>query len=290
MPIKPPLRMKLAPLLETLLGTLSLPQELLSQKMLKLIHIQDMLNICNLLLRLLQLEKVLLEKDSLVLLTSKFHLLPTPALMQIRLLLKMKHAPLMETQPGTLSLLLELLSQLMQWLNHTQDMLNISKLISIVDHPILAIHYMFQQMEDILRLAQIRELPKHLMLPFKLLQLILMHQRLLDGIKIVGTRLDLKNPSSVTINILKASFNLMLKPLQLVKVLLEKDSLELLISKSLLQPTPVLTLTKPLPKMRIAPLMETPPGTLSPPLELPNQLMPWLNHTQDILNTESIKR
>jgi hypothetical protein len=161
---------------------------------------------------------------------------------------------------------------------------------SIVDHLMTFSHHTFQQTVLILRLAQIREFlqlhsPEH-----GHHQLTLLLQSHSAGLKIAGTRLDLKNPSSVTINILKASFNLMLKPLQLVKVLLEKDSLELLISKSLLQPTPVLTLTKPLPKIRIAPLMETPPGTLSPPLELPNQLMPWLNHTQDILNTESIKR
>jgi hypothetical protein len=126
---KPPLRIKLAPLLEILLGTLSLLQELLSQKMLKLIHTQDMLNICNLMLRLLLLEKVLLEKDSLVLLTSKFHLLPTPALTQTRLPLMMKLAPLLETQLGTPSLPPELLSQLMPWLYHIQDMLKICKLM-----------------------------------------------------------------------------------------------------------------------------------------------------------------
>jgi len=74
--------MRIAPLLETPLGTLSQLQELPSQLLHKMSLIQDMLNIFNLKLRLPQpkLEKVSPEKDSREPLISLFPLLLTLAL------------------------------------------------------------------------------------------------------------------------------------------------------------------------------------------------------------------
>jgi len=88
---------------ETLPGTLTLLPELESQLMLKHHHTQDMLSIFRLTQQL------------------------TLALTQIKLLRLMNHAPNQETLHGTLTLLLELESQLMHKHHHIQDMLFIYK-------------------------------------------------------------------------------------------------------------------------------------------------------------------
>jgi len=102
-------------------------------------------------------------------------------------------------------------------------------------------------------------------------QLIPPPQKPLDGTRMLGTAPD---PSTLS----EISFNLM------PRELLDLDSQVPSTSKSpqllTLAPTPI-----KLPQMmKIAPPPVTQLGILSPPQELPSQLMLWLLHTRDILN------
>ena len=75
-----------------------------------------------------------------------------------------------------------------------------------------------------------------------------------------------------------------------LKLLLIQDMLSIFNSVLMVTPSQRLisapTPTKPPPRMRHAPLLETPLGTPSLPLELESQLMLKPTHTQDILSTE----
>jgi hypothetical protein len=141
------LKIKIAQLLEIPHGTLLPLQEPKSQLMLNLLHIQIMLSMFNLNLKV---SPALVSRELSI---SRLVQPPTLVLMQTKQLLMMMTALLMETQPGTLSPALELLSQRMLWLLHTQVMLSIFKSIlnSIQDQMSIGIHHTFQPTTPIQR-------------------------------------------------------------------------------------------------------------------------------------------
>ena len=264
------LMIKIALLLEIQHGTPLPHQELPSQRMLRLLHIQIIPSIFNLIL------KILLELDSRELLTLRLLQPLTLALMPIRQPLMMRVALLMETQLGTLLPLQEPPSQRMLCLVNTQAMLSIFKLIlnSMVDHTSTLTHHMSQPTTPTQRSTMLEPRPPLLLRPKP-------HQPIpppllpLDGTSQHGTNLD-PQPLSETF------FNLMPKP----KVLLALDSKELLTSRLPQPSTPALMQTKQLLMTRTAQPMETQHGTPSLPQEPPSQRMPCLDHIQDMPYTE----
>jgi hypothetical protein len=195
--------MKLAPLLETLLGTLSLAPELLSQLMLKLNLTQDIVNLLT----------SIVDHHTLAIHYTFQLMEDTQRLVQIRELLRHQlltpRLLLLILQPQSLLHGIKITGTRPDLKRPFLETTNILKLFlnSIVDLHTLDIHYTFQLMEDTQRSVQIRELLRHQMLIPRLHLLILQLQSLLHGIKITGTRPDLKRPSLETTNILNLSNN-----------------------------------------------------------------------------------
>merc|ERR1711998_350566 len=176
-----------------------------------------------------------------------------------------------------LHLLIPLLQKLLDGTNHpgiNQDHQPHSEisLNSTLDPAMTGILHMSQPTMDIQRfmIAEPKlPLPKRL----KLLLLTPLLQKLSDGINQLGINQDHQLH-------LETFFNLILK------VSSELDSRVLLTSRFLQPPTLAQMQTKQLLKTKTAPHLETQHGILSPHQELPNQKMPWLTHTQDMLNIE----
>jgi hypothetical protein len=224
--------MRLAPLLETPLGTQLLPLELESQLMLKLLLIQDMLSIFNFLL----LQRL------------------TLALTLIKLLLLMSLALLQEILPGTPKPHQELETQLML------------KLLLIQDIPFTSKCWMK---------VILSQRPTSALTPTRL-----------------PPRMRLAPPPETLHGTLSPPPEL--ESQLTLKLLLIQDMLSIFNSVLMVTPSQRLisapTPTKPPPRMRHAPLLETPLGTPSLPLELESQLMLKPTHTQDILSTEWIQK
>ena len=172
--------------------------------------------------------------------------IPTFALTPTRPLPQMRLAPPLETPPGTLLPLPEPLSQLRPWMLLIQPILSTFNL-DLRDTP-------FQMPTSALTLTK----PPLLMRP------------------------------AVPLVTLLGTLSLPLEPLSHPRplMLLTQDIPSTSNWKLPQPPTPAPTLTRPLPPMRLAPLMETPPGTLLPPPELEPHQRPWIPHIQDTPSTE----
>jgi len=266
--------MNLARQLETQLGTLLPLQEPLSQLMLWQYHTQDMLSISN---TLETLHNSTLDHR---LITIPHMSQPTMPIQRFSIV----ELKLPQLSSHKLHQLIQLLQKLSDGTNQhgmAQDQrLHLVTLLNLIQvHPSITIHHTSQLIMPIQRFS-IVELKLPQLSNHKLHQLIQLLQKLLDGTNQHGMAQDQRLLSETL-------FNLM--PSSKLKVSLDKDSVELLTSRSLQLPTLALMLTKLPPMMKLAQLMEIQLGIPLLPQEPLNQLTPWLNHTQDTPRIEKEK-